>query len=128
MTTINMNLSQDYHYNGEMSSESKSDSYDFDCEMVTMTDNASSYDDNLDSNPEYKDYWFVGQTRLSGYEVKPDIYYWIRLKNESWSYATYKLKEKKGNKIVFECRHDDTFHGKIIELDIDNIYVYEMKW
>ena len=86
----------------------------------------STKDDNFDTDTIYQNYWFVGRQRLTGYDIKPNVYYWIRLKNESYSFANYALKEKNGNTLVFEyLRDEDKYNKKIIEFDIDSFYAYQ---
>ena len=86
-------------------------------------------DDNFDTDPKYEKYWFAGRKRITGYEITPDIYYSIRPKNAVWSYPDYKLKDYKDvHIIVMEYRFDeDKYNKKIIELDMDTIYAYEIK-
>ena len=72
-------------------------------------------------NEKYKDYWFFGQTRLTGNQIEPDIYYWIRFKNKTNSFTNYKLLEKTGNQIILEQK-DGMHDEKIIKFNIHNIY------
>jgi hypothetical protein len=83
----------------------------------------SNQDDNFDTDSKYSTYWFAGKKRLTGYEIKPDIYYWIRFKNDTTSFVNYKLKGYEGEKIILE-QADWMNDQKIIKLDIDNIYAY----
>jgi len=83
----------------------------------------SYQDDNFDTDPKYSSKWFIGKKRLTGYEIKPDIYYWIRFKNSTSSFTNYKLKGYEGEKIILE--QADWMHDqKNIKLDINNIYAY----
>ena len=83
----------------------------------------SNQDDNFDTDEEYSSYWFIGKKRLTGSEIKPETYYSIRFKNNSYAFTNYKLIEYKGDKIILEQK-DGMHDQKIIELDINNIYAY----
>jgi hypothetical protein len=80
-------------------------------------------EDNFDTDSKYSRYWFADKKRLTGYEIKPDIYYNIRFKNDTSAFSNYKLKGYEGEKIILE-QADHMPDEKIIKLDINNIYAY----
>jgi len=87
---------------------------------------SSNKNDNFDTDPKFNEYWFKNKIRLTGYEIKPNIYYSIRFKNQVSSFVNYKFLSREDNKIVLEqanCMSDE----KIIKLDIDNIYAYKLR-
>ena len=85
----------------------------------------SNQDDNFDHNLIYRDYWFFGKIRLTIDDIHPDIYYTIRFKNQLYSFPMYKFIRNDGDKVIFE--HAPWFeHDKLIKLDRNNIYLYEL--
>jgi len=83
----------------------------------------SNQDDNFDDDQKYSEYWFKGEKRLTGREIEPNVYYWIRFKNSKYSFVNYKLNKIEGDKIILE-QADGMPDKKFIKLDINNIYAY----
>lgn len=89
----------------------------------------ADYDDNLDYNPRYEGYWFQGVRRWTGDCVLlPNIYYWIRLKNESYNHSICKFIKREGNLMVFESKfknHPTEPEPNDIILHVHCFYAYE---
>ena len=94
-----------------------------DDDLDNQDDDLDNEDDVLDTDPNYADFQFVGKERLKGYEIKPDIYYSIRLKHSGSCSVRAKLKGYEGEKIILEP--DDFIQEQTnIKFDINSIYAY----